>query len=357
MRKYPRVGLALGSGSARGFAHIGVIHVLEAEGIPIDCIAGTSIGAIVGAIYAAGVLKDIEEFLEKLDWKKLTLLMDPVLPLSGLLGGKRIENVFQSLLKDRKIEDFAIPFAAVAADVATGQEVILTTGNAVKAIRASMSLPGIFAPVFHENRFLVDGGIVNPVPVTIMKSLGADVIIAVNLAAEMSSRSYISTVKDTAEQFQAIEHSQKNERNLLEDLLIAKYLGAAIPGFLKDTVEKGKSFVEEQAQAIGHWFDEKVERGKAVLGEKKLSLFERWMTEQDGSADLPDIFSILFNSINIMQSEIAKSCLRQHPPDILLAPQLGKVRLMDFDKADECIREGERVTREALPEIQRLLSA
>lgn len=351
-----KVGLALGSGSARGFSHIGVIRELEAEGIPIDCIAGTSIGAIVGSVYAAGALRNGEELLEKFDWKRVMFLIDPLLPLSGLLGGKQIVKLLKTLLHEKNIEDFSLPFAAVAADVATGAEVILTQGNAVNAVRASMSLPGIFTPVYIQGQFLVDGGIVSPVPVYATRMLGADIVIAVNLAAEMSNRTYISTVKDAAKQFQAFEKTQINEKNFFENLLHTKYLGAGIPEFLKDTLEKGKSFVEEHTQALEQWFDKRVERGRAVLSENP-SFFSEWLIKEDDSADLPDIFSILFNSINIMQFEIAKSSLRQYPPDILLSPELGKVRLLDFDKAEECIREGERVARAALPEIKRAIES
>jgi len=356
MGKRVKVGLALGSGSARGFSHIGIIRALEAEGIPIDYIAGTSIGAIVGSVYAAGALQNGEELLEKFDWKRVMFLIDPLLPLSGLLGGKQIEKLFKTLLQEKNIEDFPLPFAAVAADVATGEEVVLTQGNAVKAVRASMSMPGVFTPVFLQGRFLVDGGIVSPVPVHAARMLGADIVIAVNLAAGMSSRTYISTVKDTAKQFQAIEKNQVNEKSFFENLLDTKYLATGIPEFLKDTIEKGKSFVEGRTQALEQWFDEKIEHGRAAFAEKP-SFFSQWLMKEDDSADLPDIFSILFNSINVMQFKIAKSSLKQHPPDILLAPELGKVRLLDFDKAEECIREGERVARAALPEIKQAIES
>jgi NTE family protein len=350
-----KVGLALGSGSARGFAHIGIIRVLEAEGIPIDCVAGTSIGAIVGSVYAAGRFREGQKFVENLDLKKLSTLLDPLLPLSGLLGGKSLEKVFNSLLQHEQIEHFPLPFAAIATDVATGEEVILTTGDAVKAVRASMSLPGIFTPVFFQDRFLVDGGLVSPVPVNAAKMLGADVVIAVNLAAEMISRSYISTVKNTAEQFQAIEEARADEKRLFEHLLTAKSLSTnGLPEFLKKPLEKSRTFVGEQAQAFEQWIDETVEKGKAVLEEKR-SLFSEWLLKEENAANLPDIFSVLFNSINIMQFEIARSTLKQMPPDILLSPKLGKVRLLDFDKVEDCIQEGERVTREALPQIREKL--
>lgn len=354
MEQRVKVGLALGSGSARGFSHIGVIQVLEAAGIPIDCVAGTSIGAIAGSVYAAGQLPNLAEFLAKLDWKKIPSLLDPVLPVSGLLGGKAVEKLLTSFLRKQNIEDFTRPFAAVAADVATGAEVILTTGNAVKAVRASMSLPGIFTPVFFQDRFLVDGGIVNPVPVRVARMLGADVVIAVNLAAEMASRTYISTVKDTAERFEEIKTSPENTKGFFENLLIPKYLGAGLPEFLKEAIEKGKNFVGEHTQALEQWFEDKVERGRNVMSGR--SLFNEWFAKERSSADLPDIFSTLFNAINIMQFEIAKAHLQQYPPDVLLTPNLGKVRLLDFDKADECIEEGARVARAALPEIQRVIA-
>ena len=348
MSERAKIGLALGSGSARGFAHIGVIRVLEAEGIPIDCVAGTSIGALVGAVYAGGALSQGEEFLKTLDRKKITFLLDPLLPVSGLLGGKRLEALLRSFLHHQHIEDFPLPFAAIAADAATGEEVGITTGDAVKAVRASIALPGIFTPVCWNTRILVDGGIVSPVPVHAVRALGADIVIAVNLAGEMTKRSYISTVKDTAQQFDTLEKHRKSEKTVCEELS-PKFLKGGIPDFLKQSVEKGKRLVEEHTQVIEEWIDEKVEIGRTVVQEKS-SLFAEWLKkDKEQSADLPDIFSILFNSINIMQTEIARSTLRQYPPDVLLTPDLATVRLLDFDKADECIREGERVTRAALP--------
>jgi NTE family protein len=353
-----KVGLALGSGAARGFSHVGVIRVLEQAGIPVDYVAGTSIGAIVGAVYAAGALEHGEEFIETLDWKKMTLLLDPLFPVSGLLGGKRLEKLFDSLLQGKRLEEFALPFAAVAADVATGEEVVLTSGDAVKAVRASMALPGIFTPVYWEDRFLVDGGIVTPVPVQAVQNLGADVVIAVNLVADMSSRSYISTVKDTGKRLQAIEATPMTENTFWENLFPPKQpdadASAKVPEFLKETVEKSKSFVEERTQTLEQWIDERVERGRSVLRERG-ALISEWFTKDKDTADFPDIFSILLNSINIMQCEIARSCLQRHPADIVLDPKLGHVRLYDFDTVQECLQEGERVARDALPQIKQAL--
>jgi NTE family protein len=351
MSKLMKVGLALGSGSARGFAHIGVIRALEAEGIPIDCVAGTSIGAIVGAVYAAGVLSKGEKFLNDFDWKDIRFLLDPLFPISGLLGGKRIEKLFGSFFDDRHIEDFPLPFAAVATDVTTGEEVVFRRGNAVKALRASMSLPGIFAPILFENRLLVDGGLVSPVPVKATRMLGADVVIAVNLAADMSRRSYIAIAKPAPEALQTQEAFQKAEILDQESINAA---GPEIPQFLRETIERGQSFVEEQTQALEQWVDEKVAKGRAVLTEKGSFLGE-WFAKEGDPRGFPDIFSVLFNSINIMQDQIARSSLHQHPPDVLLSPDLAKIRLLDFDKVEECIQEGERVTRLSLPQIKQAL--
>ena len=352
METRKKVGLALGSGSARGFAHIGVIRVLEAEGIPIDCIAGTSIGAIVGALYASGSLSKGEEFLQDFDWKDMTALLDPLFPVSGLLGGKRIEKLMHSFLGARRIEEFSIPFAAVATDVASGREVVFRQGDAVKAVRASMSLPGIFAPVFLENRFLVDGALVSPVPVETARALGADVVIAVNLAPQMAKRSYISLDEQVRKSSSLIQEQETEE--MVE---IAEREQSALPNFLKETIARGRSFVEEQTQALDEWVDEKVAKGKDVLSEKGSFLSQWILKKEQNGAELPDIFSVLFNSLNIMQDQIAKSSLREHPPDVLLNPDLAKVRLLDFDEVEQCIREGERVTREALAEIRKTLNS
>ena len=321
-----KIGVALGSGSARGFAHIGILRVLQAEGIPIDCVAGTSMGAIVGAVYAAGALPDMEKILEHFTWKEMRALLDPLFPASGLLGGKHIEKLLGRLLNSQRIEAFSTPFAAVAADVATGKEVVLTSGDAVTAVRASMAIPGIFTPVFLDGRFLVDGGIVTPVPVQAARNLGADIVIAVNLAGDMGKRSYI---KPPADHASSRNSGKPDEPNL--------------PPFLKEAFEKGRSL-----------FEEHVERGREVLHEKA-PFFSDWLKKEDDSVEFPDIFRVLFNSINIMQDYLAKASFLQYPPDVLLTPDLADMRLVDFHKPQEGIREGERVVREALPQIRAAL--
>ena len=179
----PKIGLALGSGGPRGLAHIGVIKALEKENIPIDFIAGCSIGAMVGGFYA--LTKDIawiEKIAMETDWRRIiSLLAEPSLLSGGLVGGEKIEKFLLDQVGEKKFKDLQIPFAAVATDVNTGEEIRITEGDLVVAIRASSSVPLIFKPTKRKGRLLVDGGLSNPVPCNVAREMGADLVIAVNL--------------------------------------------------------------------------------------------------------------------------------------------------------------------------------
>ena len=187
-----KIGLALGGGGARGLAHIGVLEVLQNEGIPIDVIAGTSAGAAIGAIYAQG--KDaalIREIALNLDRKALTSLVDLTLPKTGFIQGKKIRELLRTIVGgDIKFSDLKIPFACVATDIHTCEEVVIREGSVLEGIRASISVPAIFSVVRWEGRYLVDGGLANPVPVSVLREMGADFIIAVNVIPDMSERAY-----------------------------------------------------------------------------------------------------------------------------------------------------------------------
>jgi len=179
-----KVGLALGSGAALGIAHIGVIKALLEADIPIDMIAGTSMGALVGACYAAdGQLEDLEELALTANLRKITQLLDPKFTLirMGFLSGNRVENFLKPIIGDRDISDCKIPFAAVAADIKSARQVILSHGSLLKAVRASISIPVVFVPLNYDGRFLVDGGMLNPVPADVVKSMGATIVLAVNV--------------------------------------------------------------------------------------------------------------------------------------------------------------------------------
>ncbi len=185
-----KVGLALSGGAARGLAHVGVLAVLEKEGIPIDMIAGTSMGAIIGAFYAQG--KDIEQIKEAvmgLSRRKIMSLVDLTLPRTGFIKGKRMKDWLKSIIGDVNFEDLKIPLACVATDINTGEEVVIKQGSVVEGVRASVSMPVIFTPAKWQGRYLVDGGLVDPVPVRVLKEMGADLTIAVNVNPYMADRS------------------------------------------------------------------------------------------------------------------------------------------------------------------------
>ncbi len=209
--KRRRVGLALGGGYARGLAHIGVLEVLEREGIPIDMIAGTSIGALIGALYArqkdAGKLKE-EAML--LDLVGTTALVDLAIPKSGLIGGKRITNLLRRFIGNVNFKELKIPLACVATDIITGDEVVLDEGSVLEAVRASFSIPIIFTVVKNQGRYLVDGGLVNPVPVSVAKKMGADFVIAVDVTPDRKDRAHHITKEEPVKEpglFQVIAQS------------------------------------------------------------------------------------------------------------------------------------------------------
>ena len=180
--KRPKIGLALGSGGSRGLAHIGVIKVLEENNIPIDFIAGSSIGAMVGGFYAAGLsIKEIEEIALSTNWRRVfSVLFDPHLK-QGLIGGEKLKTFIENYINGKKFEDCKVPFVTVATDLKTGEVVVLNKGEMAQAIRTSISIPLVFKPAEINGRMLVDGGLSAPVPVEIVRGMGADIIIAVNL--------------------------------------------------------------------------------------------------------------------------------------------------------------------------------
>ena len=176
----PRIGLALGSGAARGLAHIGVLKVLEKAEIPIDMIAGTSMGAFIGAMYAAGVPVDhMEKAALEIDWRSMARLLDPILPTSGLTDSRRLVSFMAELLPARDFEDLNRPLAITATDINTGETVIIKQGDLLEALRAGLAFPGIFSPVRFGQRFLVDGGLCKPIPTDVARQLGADKVIGV----------------------------------------------------------------------------------------------------------------------------------------------------------------------------------
>lgn len=282
----PRVGLALGSGSARGWAHIGVIRALEEAGIRPDLVCGTSIGALVGAAYAAGELDRLEQWVLDLGIKEVVRFMDVSLS-SGVLKGNRLMDFFRRSFVDRPIEELAMPFAAVATSLRTGSEFWLRRGSMFTAVHASLALPGLFAPVLYEGSMLVDGGLVNPVPVSLARAMGADILIAVDLSSDILGRHLRS------------DPSRETPSGALGDWVhkLQDHLGALIPGHSSDEPK------------------------------------------------MPSMLDVLASSINIMQVRIARSRMAGEPPDLIVAPRLAHLGLLDFHRAREAIEEGHRAVR------------
>ena len=301
-RKAPRkIGLALGSGSARGWAHIGVIRALTEAGIHIDCIAGTSIGAVVGAVHASGNIDTLEDVVLEMDWKKIVYFFDVVLPKSGLIDGNKVADFIRSCVEESNIEDLPLPFSAVSTDLATGNEVVIQEGDIIEAVRASISVPGIFTPVRKDNMSLVDGGLVNPVPVSVVREMGADFVIAVDLNHDIIAKKGFTqiSIPDSS-----IRHSEK---------------------------EGGQNSVETKSTIF-----EALNRRIRTVAVPALTQVRQWLARDP----LPNIFEVLMTSINIMETQITTSRLKTDPPDLLIRPNLGHLRFLEFNRAEEAIAEG-----------------
>lgn len=274
----PVIGLALGSGAARGWAHIGVIDALVRSGVVPDVVCGCSIGALVGAAFVSGRIDALRTWVESLDWQAVVGLLD-ISFRGGLIRGDRVvRHCAQHFFSD----DFASlgkPFACVATELSTGREVWLREGGVAEAVQASIALPGLFSPVSRGGRVLVDGGLVNPVPVSLCRALGADVVIAVDLGSGMVGRAL-----------------RRPQRTTQENGWQQRLLGAI--GFGEESRQDAKE------------------------------------------AALPSVGDVITTSINIMQMRIARSRLAGEPADVLISPRVAQISMMEFDRADEAIAEG-----------------
>jgi len=247
MRK-PLVGLALGSGASRGLAHIGVLRALKEENIPIDMVAGTSAGALIGALFCCGIdLKVIEKVAQELPRKEL---IDLSVPRLGFVKGNRIEELVKFLTRDMKIEDLDIPFRVVATDIARGEKVVFDSGYIYKAVRASISIPGIFTPVYMDGRVLVDGGIMDRVPVSIVRDMGADVVIGVDVGFS-APRGKVESIFDVIfRSLDIMERELLKKRIIAADVLIKPYLPEIDPARFDQVYECSKEGYEVTKAAI-----------------------------------------------------------------------------------------------------------
>ena len=305
-----KIALALGSGAARGWAHIGVINALSEAGVRPDCVVGTSIGALVGAAYASGEIHSLEKFTRELDWRKVVSFFDVVFPRSGLIDGRKIADFVREHVEPGSIENLPVPFCAVSTDLVTGKEVVIQEGDVVEAVRASISVSGMFTPVRKGEMILVDGGLVDPVPVSVARRMGADYVIAVDLThdAPGAGGAKRASRADSA---------------------------GAPPGEEPTSGAMGKSAPPASI-------------GKRIMSVDALGLaqIKQWLAGES----LPNIFEVMMASTNIMERQIAELQLRAAPPDLLIRPRLGHLRFMDFHRADETILEGYRAAKSCLEE-------
>jgi len=322
-RKKPKVALVLGSGAARGWAHIGVIHELAAMGIKPDLVVGSSVGAVVGGAYASGNLESFEEWISDLGRVDIIRLLDAKMTGGGFLQGKSLMNAIGKQIGDPKIEDLEIPFACVATELGSGRELWLREGSLLDACRASIALPGMFAPSLDaEGRLLVDGGVVNPVPVSLARAMGGDIVIAVNLNGDLIGKHFFVHEAD--------EEDAEDE----------------------DDDERLLAAIGEADSPVARW----AARMKAGFGVRLDSYISSLRKKE--SPD-PGLFDVIAGSIDIMQDRITRSRMAGEPPDVLITPRLSEIGLMEFDRAEESIKEGREATRrreheiEALPESVR----
>jgi len=292
MARKPRIGLALGSGSSRGWAHIGAIRALEERGVKPDLICGTSIGALVGAVYASGELDQLEEWVTRLAWTQVVRLMDLTWK-GGLIRGQRLFNLFRGLFHDRDISELDVPFGAVATELSSGREIWLRHGKLLDVVRASIAAPGLFTPVVHEGAVLVDGGLVNPVPVSMCRAFGAEIVIAIDLSWGKLGP----------------------YRNMGRDLPVVP---APQPGWLARLLLRSS-------------------RGNR------------------DEPPIPSIFEVFNTALDIVEQRVARSRLAGEPADVLITPLLPNFGTMEYHRAREAIREGRAAVERMMPLIEQII--
>jgi NTE family protein len=304
-----KIGLALGGGVARGWSHIGVIRTLEAAGIVPDIVVGTSIGSVVGGCYVANELDELEDFARTLTRRKVLGYLDFNFSGSGLITGQRLNDRLDAKLREVRIEDLPRKYVAVATEIGTGHEVWLAKGRLTDAMRASYALPGIFRPVEINGRWLFDGALVNPIPVSVARALGARYVIAVNINADLSGRGSMAPILS--------EGNSAPAQPLVS--------GTAL------TDDDGSNILARNGRFL------------------KKMLQRQFFGPSD---DTPGISTVMTEAFNIVQDRIARSRMAGDPPDAVIAPKVGDMSLFDFHRADEMIARGENATRRVLEEIQ-----
>jgi NTE family protein len=302
----PSIGLALGGGAARGFAHIGVLRVLLKHGIKPDIIVGTSIGAVVGACYAAGKLDELADWALSLNTRRILGYLDVSLGGSGLIGGDRLAKRLEESLGNMTFADLPCKFAAIATEIGTGHEIWLTRGRLVEALRASYALPGIFSPVRLGGKWLVDGALVNPLPISTARALGARLVIGVNLNADRFGHG--TTISS---------HGSDESDDLL-------YAAAKVPG-----------------NGFSRMFDPERRLKRQMLGD----------------AVRPGVSTVMVEAFNVMQDRITRARMAGDPPDVLISPRIGHIGWFDFHHAAASVQHGTEAAERAMETINEAVAA
>ncbi len=301
------IGLALGSGAARGWAHIGVLRELLKAGIEPDVVCGTSIGALVGAAYVNNSLDALENWVRRLTRRDVIHYMNfELFGRGGLATMERLLAFLRQLLGDAQIEQLPKPYAAVATDLKSGREVCIEQGSLLDAVRASAALPGLFTPVRYDETWLVDGGLVNPVPVSVCRALGVELVIAVDLNTGLVGRRIAGKERETDS----------------EETLLVTALGG-LAGQITASLKRGTD---------------------SLVGQLRRT-----------HPEMPHLFEVMAGSLNIMQDRITRSRMAGDPPDVLLLPRLRQLALLEFDRAAEAIEEGKQSVKRMLPALEPLL--
>lgn len=294
-----KIGIALGAGAARGWAHIGALAELSAMGVAPDIIVGSSVGAVVGGCFAAGKLDALDAFARSLTKRRVLGLLDVSLGGGGLIGGGRLRARLEESIGDCNIEDLPIQFAGVATELRSGHEIWLRRGSLVDAIRASYALPGVFEPVCIDGHWLIDGAIVNPVPISVARALGADQVIALTIAADGFGR------------------------------------GVTVPDL--PPVEAIEPASSPPASGVVHGL------------RQRMGLVRRQLAHTGGAA--PSLAAVMVDAFNITQDRIMRSRLAGDPADVMVTLRVGKIGLFEFHRADELIALGRDAVRKASAEI------
>lgn len=291
-----KIGLALGSGGARGWAHLGVLQRLNELGLPVFCIAGTSIGSVAAALYVSNSLSTMQDLATHLDWKRAAgLFLEVNLPRSGLLSGKNFMCLLKDIIPVHTIGELSLPFAAVATDLQNEKAVVLDSGNLFDAIRASIAIPGIFTPMRIQGHHLVDGGLVNPLPVSVCRDMGADFVIAV----DVNLRSAAGKRKPSRKPATPAVPSKQIEK------LVAQ---------ISKLMPQLKTPIEDAVN--------------------------RWYTPHKNEVTSLSIFDVLTRSFRLIENQITRRELALNPPDILIQPEVGNIMTLEFHRGPEAIAAG-----------------